>query len=89
MARARRVGEGNFDDKTGAAYVANTTLSYLPSPSLEIYVSVHNVLDAEFESFGLYGEPDEVLPDLETDDNRFLSPNELRGAWFGIRYSWE
>jgi hypothetical protein len=42
---------------------------------------VNNVLDTEFATFGLLGDPS-ILGDI--DDPRFHSPGEPRGAWVGI-----
>lgn len=83
-----RGDEGNLDEKTDSSVVVNTTFNYQPSNALELYLSVSNLFDTEFESFGLYGEPDEVIPSLDSGNNRFLSPNEPRGAWLGARYEW-
>lgn len=83
-----RGDEGNLDEKTDDFVVVNTELRYQPQASLELFLSIHNLFDAEFETFGLYGEPDEVLPELNSGNNRFLSPNEPRGAWLGLRYEW-
>lgn len=83
-----RGDEGNLDDETGEFSVINTTVNYQPADVFELYLSVNNVLDEEFEAFGLYGEPDEVLPGLDSGNNRFLSPNEPRGAWLGVRLAW-
>jgi outer membrane cobalamin receptor len=47
---------------------------------------VTNVFNADYATFGLLGEADEVLGD-EYDDPRFLSPGAPRAAWVGIEFS--
>jgi iron complex outermembrane recepter protein len=47
---------------------------------------VDNLLDRRYETFGLLGEPDEVLGDAFTDP-RFLSPGAPRSAWAGFEVS--
>jgi outer membrane receptor protein involved in Fe transport len=60
--------------------------SYAINPQFRLFFNVNNVFDSKFETFGLFGEPEEVLGD-EFDDSRFLSPGAPRGAWIGIEYS--
>jgi hypothetical protein len=43
-----------------------------------------NIFDRDYESFGLFGEPDEVLGDA-FEDSRFLSPAAPRAAWLGLQ----
>jgi iron complex outermembrane receptor protein len=83
-----RGDEANLDRKTSAFWTVNTTLRYQVRPKAEVYLTVNNLLDAEYESFGLYGEADEVLPNLEAGSGRFVSPGEPRGAWVGLGYRW-
>jgi outer membrane receptor protein involved in Fe transport len=47
-----------------------------------LFVRVDNVLSAELETFGLLGEPDEVIPDAE--DPRYASPGPPRAVWVGL-----
>jgi hypothetical protein len=51
---------------------------------VEIFGAVRNVLDASYETFGLYGEAQE----LGYDDSRFLSPAAPRALLVGIRASY-
>ena len=39
--------------------------------------------DETYETFGLFGEADEVLGD-DFEDSRFLSPGAPRAAWIGL-----
>ena len=47
---------------------------------------MNNLLDEEYETFGLFGEPEEVLGE-GFEDSRFLSPGAPRAAWLGLRVS--
>jgi hypothetical protein len=49
-----------------------------------LFVHVDNLLDEGYETFGVFGEADEVLGD-EFADSRFLSPAAPRAAWVGVR----
>ena len=52
------------------------------------FIKAKNIFDEEYERFGLYGEPDEVIEDLENESPRFLSPAAPRSLALGIKYSW-
>jgi hypothetical protein len=43
------------------------------------------LFDEDYETFGLFGEPDEVLGDA-FDDSRFFSPSAPRAAWLGVQF---
>lgn len=47
-----------------------------------LFVRLDNILDASFETFGLLGEPDEVIPGAE--DPRYASPGPPRSLWVGL-----
>jgi outer membrane receptor protein involved in Fe transport len=47
-----------------------------------LFVRLDNVLNAKLETFGLLGEPDEVIPDAE--DPRYASPGPPRSVWVGL-----
>lgn len=47
-----------------------------------LFVRMDNVLNTKFETFGLLGEPDEVIPDAE--DPRYASPGPPRSVWVGL-----
>jgi len=46
------------------------------------FASIDNLLDEEYETFGLFGEPDAVLGD-EFDEPYFVGPR--RAAWIRFR----
>jgi iron complex outermembrane receptor protein len=51
-----------------------------------LFARVENVLDEDYETFGLLGEPKEVFPEFE--DPRFLGAGPPFGAWVGARIKW-
>ena len=51
---------------------------------LELFGRVQNLLDAEYETFGVLGDAEEVLGDSASDP-RFVTPSQPRAFWFGIR----
>ncbi|MGQ0835729.1 MAG: TonB-dependent receptor [Gammaproteobacteria bacterium] len=50
-----------------------------------LFARIENVLDEEYETFGLLGEPDEVFETFS--DPRFFGAGPPRGAWIGIRFN--
>ena len=56
---------------------------YRVTDTLRLFARMENLLDAEYESFGVLGEPDEVFPEFE--DPRFLGAGPPFGAWVGVR----
>ncbi len=53
-----------------------------------IFVQVKNLFEKDYETFGLYGEADEVLEDVNEDETRFLSPGSPRTLWLGLKLRW-
>ena len=91
--RHLRGDEANLDAPIDGYFLLNLLAEYRPLPALQFFARVNNVLDRDYETFGLYGEPDEVLEDelvdagLEPDDvsPRFLSPGAPINGFVGIR----
>jgi outer membrane receptor protein involved in Fe transport len=78
-----RGDEGNDTAQVGGYGVLNLRADYQLSGTLRLFLNLDNVLDREYETFGTFGEADEVLGD-EFDDTRFLSPAAPRAAWLGV-----
>ena len=78
-----RGDEGNDIGRIGEYAVLNLRGDYRVSNNVRLFLNVDNVLDEEYETFGLFGEPDEVLGD-DFADSRFLSPSAPRAAWLGV-----
>ncbi len=79
-----RGDEANRLDQTDGYIVFNLRSNYRVNDHLEIFAKIDNLFNNKYETFGLLGEPDEVLGD-EFDDPRFLGPGAERGIWGGIR----
>jgi outer membrane receptor protein involved in Fe transport len=79
-----RGDEGNDLARIGDYAVLNLRAEYLVSENVRLFLNVDNVLDEEYETFGLFGEADEVLGD-DFEDSRFFSPAAPRAAWLGVR----
>ena len=82
-----RGDEGNFDETVDGYTVVNLRGDYQFSKHLSAFVKINNVFDEEYDTFGLYGEADEVLGD-EFDNPRFRSPGAPRAGWIGIKGEW-
>jgi hypothetical protein len=81
-----RGDEANLLSPIDPSTVLNLSASYELHRRARLIGRVTNLLGGEYESFGLLGEPDEVLGD-QYDDGRFLSPGAPRAAWIGVELS--
>ena len=82
-----RGDEANDDKKISGYGVINLHSRYKLNKSVEFFAKVDNLFDNEYESFGLYGEPDEA-PGLDSlDDERFVGAGAPRAGWIGIKVS--
>ena len=66
--------------------LVNVSASYVLARHVALTARVTNLFDAEYSTFGLLGEADEVLGN-DYDDPRFLSPGAPRAAWVGLQFS--
>lgn len=85
-----RGDESNQMDEISGYSVVNLRARYSVSDQLELFAKVENLLDKEFESFGLLGEePGEVeVPVIEDMTIPvFLGAGAPRAAFVGVRYS--
>ena len=57
---------------------------YRLSEHARLFANIDNVLDEEYETFGVFGEADDVLGD-DFDEPQFVGPGAPRAAWIGIR----
>ncbi len=79
-----RGDEGNDLERIGGYSVLNLRGAYGVNENVRVFLNVDNVLDEEYETFGLIGEADEVLGD-DFGDRRFFSPAAPRAAWLGVQ----
>lgn len=78
-----RGDEVNLLDRTDDYGVLNLRAEFLVSDSFTVFARVENVLDEDYETFGLLGEPDEVFENFQ--DPRFLGAGPPLGAWLGFK----
>ncbi|HSD75429.1 MAG TPA: TonB-dependent receptor [Steroidobacteraceae bacterium] len=78
-----RGDEVNLLEKTHDYAIFNVRAEFRFSDWLSVFARVENVFDADYETFGLLGEPDEVIAGFE--DPRFLGAGPPLGAWVGVR----
>ena len=66
--------------------LVNLRASYALHKHFEIFARVSNLLDADYENFGLLGEePAEVLPGLADQRPILVGAGAPRAAWVGVR----
>ena len=78
-----RGDEGNLIDQIPGYGIVNLRGRYTLWNNLSMFAKVNNLFDETYETFGLFGEADEVLGD-DFEDSRFLSPGAPRAAWIGL-----
>jgi len=81
-----RGDEGNLVEPIDGYTVLNLRGDYRFGARASVFVSIDNVLDAEYETFGLFGDADDVLGD-DFEDPSFLGPGAPRAIWAGVRLS--
>jgi outer membrane receptor protein involved in Fe transport len=79
-----RGDEGNDGEPLDSYAVVNARAEYSAADKLRVFLVVDNLFDREYETFGLFGDAENVLgPGFE--DRRFLSPSVPRAAWIGVK----
>ena len=78
-----RGDEGNANPRMPGYAVVGLTANYVLTDAITLFARVDNLLDAEYESFGLFGDADEVLGE-SFDDPRFLTPGPPLSLAIGI-----
>jgi len=85
-----RGDEGNDQPTVDGYGILNMRSEYRLRDSLTAYFSINNLLNADYETFGVFGEADEVfLSELgrPASDNRFLGPGIPFAVLAGLRYT--
>ncbi|WP_415887960.1 TonB-dependent receptor [Neptuniibacter sp. QD37_6] len=80
-----RGDEANENEKIDSFAVVNLRGQYKLTNNVELFGRIDNVFDKDYETFGVYGESDEVLEDQGIDDHRFVGPGKPRSGVVGIR----
>jgi iron complex outermembrane recepter protein len=78
-----RGDEANLLDTTASYAIVNLRGEYRLGALVTLFARIDNVLDRNYDTFGLLGEPDEVFPGFE--DPRFLGAGPPFGAWVGVK----
>lgn len=78
-----RGDEANLLSPLDGYLVVNADSSYRLRDSLTVFVEARNVLDAQYETFGIVADPSEVIPELQTPV--FVSPGAPFGVWVGLQ----
>lgn len=81
-----RGDEANVDKKISHYKVVNLHGRYKVTDNLQFFAKVDNLFDSEYDTFGLYGEPDEA-PGLDFEDPRFVGTSSPRAGWIGFKLS--
>lgn len=81
-----RGDEANLTGKLAGYWLFNARAEYKFNEHFTLFGKVDNIFDNDYNSFGVFGQADEVLGDA-FDDRRFVSPGAPRAGWIGIRVS--
>ncbi len=79
-----RGDEANVTDQLKGYWLFNARAEYKFNKNFALFGKIDNIFDNNYNSFGTFGEPDEVLGDA-FNDNRFVSPGAPRAGWIGVR----
>ena len=79
-----RGDEGNLLDELDGYALLSVRAEYRLSERARLFASIDNLLDEEYETFGVFGEADEVLGD-DFEEPFFVGPGAPRAAWLGVR----
>lgn len=80
-----RGDEGNDFDTVDGYAVVNLRGEWKFHKYISAFARVNNLFDSDYETFGIFGEPDEVFPTFT--DNRFVSPGAPLSGWVGVKIS--
>ena len=86
--RYLRGDEGNLGEKLDAYWTLNLRAEYRLRGGASLFLVIDNLLDREYETFGLFGEAGGVLGD-RFENPRFYSPGAPRAAWLGVRLAFQ
>lgn len=85
-AQVLRGDESNALSQVRSASILNAQASYFFASNFSVFIKISNVLDSEYENFGLLGEdPSELIPGLLDNRPLFLGIGAPRAAWLGAK----
>ncbi len=79
-----RGDEANLNDRLDAYVIFNLRAEYQINDHIALFGRLDNLFDRDYQTFGLYGEADEVLG-AAFNNPRFISPGSPRAGWLGIK----
>lgn len=80
-----RGDEANESSQVGSYGLVNVHARYNINKAIEVFARIDNLLDREYETFGLYGEADEGPGFSSFDDSRFYGAGAPRSGWLGVK----
>ena len=79
--------EGNDQAEVDGYGLFNLRTSYQATDDVTLFLRVDNLLDTNYETFGVLAEIEIELEEApEATDPRFVSPGAPRGAFAGVRF---
>ncbi|MCF7965722.1 MAG: TonB-dependent receptor [Methylobacter tundripaludum] len=78
-----RGDEANVTPQLTGYWLFNAKAEYKVTKNFAVFGKVDNIFDKNYNSFGVYGQVNEVFPQF--DNNRFVSPGAPRAGWIGVR----
>ncbi|MGI2259024.1 TonB-dependent receptor [Shewanella sp. GXUN23E] len=84
-----RGDEANENDRLPGFGLVDLRAAYQLNDNIGLYAGIDNLFNRRFETFGVYGESDEVLGNLYPgfDDVRFVGPGAPRRIFVGFKLS--
>jgi len=83
-----RGDESNQLPRLDSYFLFDVSVIYKIRAGLNWYLKIDNLFDNDYENFGVVGEdPRSVIPSINTNPERFLSPGAPRGIWLGLKVS--
>ncbi|GAB6140716.1 TonB-dependent receptor [Methylosoma difficile] len=79
-----RGDEANSTAPLAGYWLFNGTAEYKVTENFSVFGKVNNIFDTRYNTFGVYGQADQVLGGAY-NDSRFLSPGAPQAGWVGVR----
>jgi outer membrane receptor protein involved in Fe transport len=79
-----RGDEGNLGETLDGYALLGVRAEYRLGENARLFANIDNLLDQEYETFGVFGDADEVLGD-GFDDPLFVGPGAPRAVFVGVR----
>ena len=79
-----RGDETNMTAPLSGYWLFNATAEYKVTKNFVLFGKVNNIFDVRYNTFGVYGQTNDVLGN-QYNDGRFVSPGAPQAGWIGIR----